>query len=45
MPTTPFLNPVVIIGFMLYLAFYDVQDLGKERRANVTFAPKAADKN
>jgi len=30
---------VVIIGFMLYLAFYDIQDLGKDRRAEVKFAP------
>ena len=34
---------VVIIGFMLYLAFYDVQDLGKERRAEVRFSPGTAD--
>jgi regulator of sigma E protease len=34
---------VVIIGFMLYLAFYDVQDLGKEGRADVRFAPGTAD--
>jgi len=36
---------VVIIGFMLYLAFFDVQDLGKEKRSNITFAPRTSDKN
>jgi regulator of sigma E protease len=34
---------VVIIGFMLYLAFYDVQDLGKERGVDIRFAPGTAD--
>lgn len=36
---------VVIIGFMLYIAFYDVQDLpwrhGKEKPTEVKFAPKS----
>jgi hypothetical protein len=32
-----------LIGFMLYIAFYDVQDLkGDGRRANPQFAPKAS---
>ena len=36
---------VVIIGFMLYLAVYDVQDLGKDKRGAVTFAPASSEKN
>jgi regulator of sigma E protease len=40
---------VVIIGFMLYIAFYDVQDLpwkrSKEKPVEVKFAPKPAEKN
>jgi regulator of sigma E protease len=42
---------VLLIGFMLYLAFYDVQDLpwkrGKEKGkpVEVKFAPRAQDKN
>jgi regulator of sigma E protease len=37
---------VALIAFMVYIAFYDVQDLpwkrGKEKPADVKFAPKAA---
>jgi regulator of sigma E protease len=40
---------VVIIGFMLYIAFYDVQDLpwkrSKDKPVEVKFAPKPAEKN
>jgi regulator of sigma E protease len=40
---------VVIISFMVYIAFYDVQDLpwkhGKDKPADVRFAPKAPAKN
>ena len=40
---------VVIIGFMVYIAFYDVQDLpwkrGKEKPVDVKFAPRAPAKN
>jgi regulator of sigma E protease len=40
---------VVIITFMVYIAFYDVQDLpwkhGKEKPTDVRFAPKAPAKN
>jgi len=38
---------VLIIGFMLYIAAYDVQDLPwkRGRQADVKFAPKPADKN
>ena len=35
---------VVIISFMLYLAFYDIQDLGKGGSADIKFAPGTADK-
>ena len=40
---------VLLIGFMLYLAFYDVQDLpwrhGKDKPAEVRFAPKSPGKD
>jgi regulator of sigma E protease len=40
---------VVIISFMVYIAFYDVQDLpwrhGKDKPTDVKFAPKAPAKN
>jgi regulator of sigma E protease len=40
---------VVIIAFMVYIAFYDVQDLpwkrGKDKPAEMKFAPKAPAKN
>ena len=40
---------VLLIGFMLYIAFYDVQDLpwkrNKEKPVEVRFAPKAPAKN
>ena len=40
---------VVIIGFMVYIAFYDVQDLpwkrGKEKPVDMKFAPQAPAKN
>jgi regulator of sigma E protease len=40
---------VAIISFMVYIAFYDVQDLpwkhGKDKPADVKFAPKAPVKN
>ncbi len=40
---------VALIGFMLYIAFYDVQDLpwkrDKEKPTSFKFAPKPADKN
>lgn len=40
---------VLLIGFMLYIAFYDVQDLpwkrSKEKPVEVKFAPKAPAKN
>jgi regulator of sigma E protease len=40
---------VLLIGFMLYIAFYDVQDLpwkrSKDKPADVKFAPKAFEKN
>jgi regulator of sigma E protease len=40
---------VLLIGFMLYLAFYDVQDLpwrhNKEKPIDIRFAPKAPGKN
>jgi len=40
---------VLLIGFMLYIAFYDVQDLpwkrNKDKPAEVKFAPKPAEKN
>ena len=40
---------VLLIGFMLYIAFYDVQDLpwkrSKEKPPEVQFAPKAPSKN
>jgi regulator of sigma E protease len=40
---------VVIIGFMVYIAFYDVQDLpwkrGKDKPTELKFAPKAPLKN
>ncbi len=39
----------LLIGFMLYIAFYDVQDLpwkrSKEKPTAVKFAPKSAEKN
>ena len=40
---------VLLIGFMLYIAFYDVQDLpwrrNKDKPPDVKFAPKAPEKN
>jgi regulator of sigma E protease len=40
---------VLLIGFMLYIAFYDVQDLpwkrNKDKPVEVKFAPKSPDKN
>jgi regulator of sigma E protease len=40
---------VLLIGFMLYIAFYDVQDLpwkrNKDKPVEVKFAPKSSDKN
>jgi len=40
---------VLIIAFMLYIAFYDVQDLpwshGKDKTTDIRFAPKAPVKN
>ena len=40
---------VLLIGFMLYIAFYDVQDLpwkrSKDKPVEVKFAPKAGEKN
>jgi regulator of sigma E protease len=40
---------VLLIGFMLYIAFYDVQDLpfrrNKDKPPEVKFAPKTSDKN
>jgi regulator of sigma E protease len=40
---------VLLIGFMLYIAFYDVQDLpwkrNKEKPVEIRFAPKAPEKN
>lgn len=40
---------VLLIGFMLYIAFYDVQDLpwrrNKDKPVEVKFAPKSTDKN
>jgi hypothetical protein len=40
---------VLLIGFMLYIAFYDVQDLpwkrNKEKPVEVKFAPKAPAKD
>jgi regulator of sigma E protease len=40
---------VFLIGFMLYIAFYDVQDLpwkrNKDRPVEVKFAPKSSEKN
>jgi len=40
---------VLLIGFMLYIAFYNVQDLpwkrGKEKQPQIKFAPKPAGKN
>ena len=40
---------VALIAFMVYIAFYDVQDLpwkrGKDKPADVKFAPKAPPKN
>ncbi len=40
---------VLLIGFMLYIAFYDLQDLpwkrGKDKTSDVKFAPKAPAKN
>jgi regulator of sigma E protease len=40
---------VLLIGFMLYIAFYDVQDLpwkhSKEKPVELRFAPKATEKN
>jgi regulator of sigma E protease len=40
---------VLLIGFMLYIAFYDLQDLpwkrGKDKPAEVKFAPKAPVRN
>ena len=40
---------VLLIGFMLYIAFYDVQDLpwrrNKDKPAEVKFAPKSPEKN
>ena len=36
---------VLLIGFMLYIAFYDVQDLPWRRPKEVKFAPKASEKN
>jgi regulator of sigma E protease len=40
---------VLLIGFMLYIAFYDVQDLpwgrNKDKAVDVKFAPKPAEKN
>jgi regulator of sigma E protease len=40
---------VLLIGFMLYIAFYDVQDLpwkrNKDKPTEVKFAPKSPDKN
>jgi regulator of sigma E protease len=40
---------VLLIGFMLYIAFYDVQDLpwkrNRDKPVEVKFAPKSPDKN
>ncbi|MGA2865363.1 MAG: RIP metalloprotease RseP [Verrucomicrobiota bacterium] len=40
---------VLLIGFMLYIAFYDVQDLpwkrSKDKPADVKFSPKPSEKN
>ena len=36
---------VLLIGFMLYIAFYDVQDLPWKRPKEVKFAPKSSEKN
>jgi regulator of sigma E protease len=40
---------VLLIGFMLYIAFYDVQDLpwkrSKDKPVDVKFAPKSSEKN
>jgi regulator of sigma E protease len=40
---------VLLIGFMVFIAFYDVQDLpwkrGKDKAADVRFAPKAPANN
>ncbi len=36
---------VLLIGFMLYIAFYDVQDLPWKHKDTVKFAPKPPEKN
>ena len=40
---------VLLIGFMLYIAFYDVQDLpwkhSKDKSLDIKFSPKASEKN
>ena len=40
---------VLLIGFMLYIAFYDVQDLpwkrGKDKSADIRFSPKSSERN
>ncbi|HLH57475.1 MAG TPA: RIP metalloprotease RseP [Verrucomicrobiae bacterium] len=36
---------VLLIGFMLYIAFYDVQDLPWKRPKEAKFAPKTTEKN
>jgi len=39
----------LLIAFMVYIAFYDVQDLpfrrGKDKPVEVKFAPKSPEKN
>jgi hypothetical protein len=39
----------LLIGFMLYIAFYDVQDLpwkrNRDKPVEVKFAPKSPEKN
>jgi len=40
---------VLLIGFMLYIAFYDVQDLpwkrGKDKSPDIKFSPRSVEKN